>query len=82
MLLGKLLESIEYTNLKDFQYDTEITGLCYDSRKVQSGDLFVCIKGYLQGKLYLLVVDIDAFLLFHKSALFNGNLRAIYGNLR
>jgi hypothetical protein len=40
---------------------------------------FVGIKGYLQGKLYLLVVDIDAFLLFHKSALFNGNLRAIYG---
>lgn len=46
MLLEKLLESIEYIYLKGFQFDTEITGLCYDSRKVKPGDLFVCIKGY------------------------------------
>ena len=46
MLLEKLLESIEYTYLKGFQFDTEITGLCYDSRKAKPGDLFVCVKGY------------------------------------
>lgn len=26
--------------------DTEITGVCYDSRRVKSGDLFVAVRGY------------------------------------
>lgn len=26
--------------------DTEITGVCYDSRRVQPGDLFVAVRGY------------------------------------
>ena len=26
--------------------DTEITGVCYDSRKVRRGDLFVAVRGY------------------------------------
>ena len=26
--------------------DTEITGVCYDSRRVKNGDLFVAVRGY------------------------------------
>ena len=42
MLLSTLLQSIQYTG--DFS-DREITGLIYDSRKIQPGCAFVCLKG-------------------------------------
>ncbi len=43
-MLGRLLERTEY---KVIQGDTNIAinKLCYDSRKVEKGDVFVCIKG-------------------------------------
>ena len=43
-MLARLLERIEY---KVIQGTTElqINKLCYDSRKVEKGDVFVCIKG-------------------------------------
>ena len=45
MKLLELLNDIEYSVLSG---DTDITveKLVYDSRKVQSGDVFVCLKGY------------------------------------
>ncbi len=46
MLLERLIESIEYIGVKGLEFDLEITGLSYDSRKVKPGDLFVCIKGF------------------------------------
>ncbi|BCK00209.1 UDP-N-acetylmuramoyl-L-alanyl-D-glutamate--2,6-diaminopimelate ligase [Anaerocolumna chitinilytica] len=45
MLLGKLLEKIEYTVVKG-TLDVEILNLVYDSRKVTDGSVFVCIKGF------------------------------------
>ena len=44
MKLGELLQNIEY---KDFFGDaqTQITGVCADSQKVKSGDLFLCYQG-------------------------------------
>lgn len=45
MLLKELLSSIDYLSFTN-EKDTEIKGICYDSRKVKKGDLFVCIKGY------------------------------------
>ncbi len=45
MKLSELLSSIDYTLLKG-DADTEINNVVYDSRKVQKGDLFVCLKGY------------------------------------
>lgn len=45
MLLNKLLESIEYLSY-DNENNVEITSICCDSRKVEPGSLFVCIKGY------------------------------------
>lgn len=46
MKLGKLLEKIKF-NADNYDENIEINDLCYDSRKAQSGDMFVCIKGYL-----------------------------------
>ncbi len=40
------MESIEYIGVRGFEFDLEISGLSYDSRKVKPGDLFVCIKGF------------------------------------
>ena len=45
MKLGKLLENIPALELCA-DPETEITGISYDSRKTQPGDLFVAIKGF------------------------------------
>ena len=46
MRLDKLLAGIEYEILQG-SADTEILGVAYDSRKVEPGFLFVCMKGAL-----------------------------------
>ncbi len=52
MKLEQLLQSIEPLEILG-STDVEITGIAYDSRKVQPGSLFVCIKGYQSdGHLY------------------------------
>lgn len=43
MRLKKLLEG--YNTKADFD-DAEVSGICYDSRKVKPGDLFVCVSGF------------------------------------
>lgn len=43
MKLSTLLFGFDVKNEFD---DTEITGICYDSRKVAPGDVFVCITGF------------------------------------
>lgn len=45
MLLKDLIEKVEILKIEN-DIDTEISGICYDSRKVEKGDLFVCVKGY------------------------------------
>ena len=45
MLLRDLLNGIEYNEILR-EKDVEISGISYDSRKVNPGDLFVCVKGY------------------------------------
>lgn len=42
--VGSLLEKLEYEILQG-EVNQEITSLVYDSRKVESGSLFVCVKG-------------------------------------
>jgi UDP-N-acetylmuramoyl-L-alanyl-D-glutamate--2,6-diaminopimelate ligase len=44
MKLGKLLENIEIKEILNNK-DIEITGLSYNSKTVQKGDLFICLKG-------------------------------------
>lgn len=44
MILGTLLEKMEYTILAG-SIDTEISTLVYDSRKVEKNSVFVCISG-------------------------------------
>lgn len=44
MKLEKLLTNLEY-DVYNGSVDTEITTLVYDSRKVEKGSVFVCIKG-------------------------------------
>ena len=45
MKLGEILKNITFT-ADNYSSDTEINGICYDSRKAKKGDVFVCIKGY------------------------------------
>lgn len=42
MKLSKLLESI---GIREGVSETEISGICYDSRAVTAGSLFVCLRG-------------------------------------
>lgn len=44
MLLSDLLEKLDYKIISG-DINTEINRLVYDSRKVSTGDVFVCIKG-------------------------------------
>ena len=44
MKLEKILENIEYSLIKG-ALNTDIKSLVYDSRKVENGSLFVCLKG-------------------------------------
>lgn len=46
MTLKDLLNGIDITN-KVSDTDVEISGIAYDSRKVEKGFVFVCIKGYV-----------------------------------
>jgi len=45
MKLRELLKDIEILE-SNAELDTEISGICYDSRKAQPGSLFVAIKGF------------------------------------
>ena len=45
MKLREILKNISITELRA-DPDTEISGVCYDSRLVRPGDLFVAIKGF------------------------------------
>ena len=52
MKLSKLLSGVSL--IKKPEFDPEITDVCYDSRKVTPGSLFVCIKGFVtDGHLYI-----------------------------
>ena len=44
MKLSSLLERLEYTCIQG-STDQEVTTVVYDSRKVQEGSLFICIRG-------------------------------------
>lgn len=44
MRLEELLSGLEYTCIRG-PVDTEVTGVVYDSRKVEEGCLFLCIEG-------------------------------------
>ena len=53
MKLSALLEALEDYELEG-NPDQDITGLNYDSRKIQNGDLFVAVKGNaLNGHAFL-----------------------------
>lgn len=45
MKLSRLLEKLTYTLVQGDE-NTGITTLVYDSRKVESGSVFICLKGY------------------------------------
>ena len=44
MRLGEVCQGINYQIIQG-SMDTPITGVCYDSRKVEPGNLFVCVVG-------------------------------------
>ena len=45
MRLSELLQDLEILSATA-DMSKEITGVCYDSRKVKPGDLFVAVKGF------------------------------------
>ena len=44
MKLEKVLEKVEYSIING-NTNTEITDICYDSRKIKEGCLFICLVG-------------------------------------
>ncbi|MBR2742666.1 MAG: UDP-N-acetylmuramoyl-L-alanyl-D-glutamate--2,6-diaminopimelate ligase [Clostridia bacterium] len=46
MKLEKLLSGLSYIKAFNLDGETEINKVCFDSRKVEAGDLFVCIEGF------------------------------------
>jgi len=53
MILGNLLENVEVIKTTASN-DIEVSGVCFDTRKLQKGDLFVAIKGYdVDGHKYI-----------------------------
>ncbi len=46
MNVSELLNRTEYRLLKG-RTDAEVTGICFDNRKIRQGDAFVCIRGVL-----------------------------------
>lgn len=46
MLLNDLVQSLLIKELHNFKNDVYISGVQYDSRKVEPGNLFICLKGY------------------------------------
>ncbi len=46
MRLGNLIEDINYIELVNItDYDEEIEGISYNSKKVQPNDIFICLTG-------------------------------------
>ncbi|MGN0165147.1 MAG: UDP-N-acetylmuramoyl-L-alanyl-D-glutamate--2,6-diaminopimelate ligase [Lachnospiraceae bacterium] len=53
MKLVKLLERLDYSVIKG-STETEVNSLCYDSRKVEKGSVFLCVNGTLSdGHAYI-----------------------------
>lgn len=46
MLLNELVQSFLIKELHNFKNNAYISGVQYDSRKVEPGNLFICLKGY------------------------------------
>ena len=44
MKLSKIIQNTKYNELINFE-DVEITGISYNSKTVEKGNLFVCLKG-------------------------------------
>ena len=52
MKLSKIIENTRYNELLNFD-DIEITGISYNSKTTEKGNLFVCLKGeYSDGHEY------------------------------
>ena len=45
MILKKLLENVEIVEIKADE-SVNVSGICYDSREIRAGELFIAIKGY------------------------------------
>ena len=46
MKLGNLIRSIDFIELININnYDEEIEGISYNSKKTQVGDIFICLTG-------------------------------------
>jgi len=53
MLLKELFEGIDY-KIYNNEVNPNITGLCYDSRKINYGEIFICLHGsYTDGKYFV-----------------------------
>ena len=53
MTLGELLKNVDIVTL-EAETDTVIAGVCYDTRRLRAGELFVAIRGYeYDGHMYI-----------------------------
>ena len=57
MKLDDLIKNVEYLNVINHK-NIEVTGISYNSKTTQKGDIFVCLRGeYTDGHIYFKMAE-------------------------
>ena len=74
MKLDELIKNVEYTDIINHE-DVEVTGITYNSKTTQKGDIFVCLRGeYTDGHKYFKMAEENGAVAFVCEEELNTNL--------
>ena len=74
MKLDELIKNVEYTDIINHE-DVEVTGISYNSKTTQKGDIFVCLRGeYTDGHKYFKMAEENGAVAFVCEEELNTNL--------
>ena len=74
MKLDELIKNVEYTDIINYK-NIEITGISYNSKTTQKGDIFVCLRGeYTDGHKYFKMAEENGAVAFVCEEELNTNL--------
>lgn len=74
MKLDELIKNVEYTDIINYK-NVEITGISYNSKTTQKGDIFVCLRGeYTDGHKYFKMAEENGAVAFVCEEELNTNL--------
>lgn len=77
MKLDELIKNVEYTDIINYK-NVEITGISYNSKTTQKGDIFVCLRGeYTDGHKYFKMAEENGAVAFVCEEELNTNLPQI-----